>query len=196
MERFLNETDFSSTRNRIQDVASGERAASFLTLRATILTIVILPFAGFIAALVSLWGRSVGWAEISVMTAMYFLTVLGITVGFHRLFTHRAFETNRVVQGILAILGSMAVQGPLLKWVALHRRHHQFSDKEDDPHSPHENFQGIFGVLRGAWHSHIGWFFTPDPPDLDRYVKDLRRSGLLLGMEYKTSYINQIATIY
>ena len=116
------------------------------------------------------------------MIAMYLLTVLGITVGFHRLFTHRAFETNQIVQGILAILGSMAVQGPLLKWVALHRRHHQFSDKEDDPHSPHENFRGIFGVFRGAWHSHIGWFFTPDPPDLDRYVKDLSRSGLLRGI--------------
>ena len=95
---------------------------SFLTLRVTILSIVILPFIGFIAAFISLWGHGAGWVELGSLGTMYIITVLGITVGFHRLFTHRAFETNLVVQGILAILGSMAVQGPLLKWVALHRR--------------------------------------------------------------------------
>jgi len=110
---------------------------------------------------------------------MYVLTVLGITVGFHRLFTHRAFETNRTVQAIFAILGSMAVQGPLLQWVALHRRHHQHSDEPEDPHSPHHQGSGVWGVLHGLWHAHLGWMFAPKPPDLQKYVRDLSQSRLL-----------------
>jgi stearoyl-CoA desaturase (delta-9 desaturase) len=113
---------------------------------------------------------------------MYVLTVLGITVGFHRLFTHRSFETYSAVQFVLAFLGSMAAQGPLLQWVAQHRRHHQYSDRPEDPHTPHHHGRGVLGVLRGVWHAHLGWFFEPDAPDLDRYVKDLRQSRLLRAM--------------
>src|SRR5262249_51377306 len=109
------------------------------------------------------------------LLGMYLVTALGITVGFHRLFTHRSFQTNRVVQFALAALGSMAAQGPLLTWVALHRRHHQHSDADGDPHSPHNHGRGLLGVARGAWHAHLGWLFKPDPPDLPRYVKDLRK---------------------
>src|SRR5712691_10912378 len=86
---------------------------------------VVLPFLGLVAAIVFLWGRGFRWVELGLLLGMYVLTVLGITVGFHRLFTHRAFETNRWVQFLLAALGSMAVQGPLFQWVATHRRHHQ-----------------------------------------------------------------------
>jgi stearoyl-CoA desaturase (delta-9 desaturase) len=95
---------------------------------------------------------------------------LGITIGYHRLFTHRAFDAPRAVQAVFAVLGSMAVEGPLLKWVATHRRHHQHSDDEHDPHSPHGHGAG---VLRGIWHAHVGWIFLPDYPALSRYVPDL-----------------------
>ncbi len=143
------------------------------------LSIVVIPFAGIVAAIILLWGRGFGAVELGLLVSMYILTVLGITVGFHRLFTHRSFETNRIIQSILVILGSMALQGPLLKWVALHRRHHQHSDEHDDPHSPYNKGSGILGIIRGAWHAHIGWFFDPDPKDLNRYVKDLSKSNLL-----------------
>jgi stearoyl-CoA desaturase (delta-9 desaturase) len=113
---------------------------------------------------------------------MYLLTALGVTVGFHRLFTHRSFETGRVIQCVLAALGSMALQGSLIKWVALHRRHHQYSDRHGDPHSPHEEGGGVGGLLRGAWHAHLGWMFKPDPPDLLHYVRDLRQSRLLRAL--------------
>jgi stearoyl-CoA desaturase (delta-9 desaturase) len=109
----------------------------------------------------------------------YFLTAIGITVGYHRLVTHRSFETNRVVQFLLAAFGSMAAEGPLLQWVAVHRRHHQHSDTHDDPHSPHHQGKGFFGLVRGFWFAHLGWIFKPSPPDLSRYVKDLRQSALL-----------------
>jgi stearoyl-CoA desaturase (Delta-9 desaturase) len=140
---------------------------------------VVLPLLGFMAAFFLLWGWGFGWVQLGLLLGMYLLTALGITVGFHRLFTHRAFETNLVVQFILAALGSMAVEGPLLKWVAFHRRHHQYSDQPQDPHSPHHGGRGFFGLLRGLWHAHLGWIFQADPPELSRYVQDLHRSRLV-----------------
>jgi stearoyl-CoA desaturase (delta-9 desaturase) len=145
-----------------------------LVSRLATLSAVVVPFLGLVAALVLLWGRGFGWVEFGLLVGMYVLTALGITVGFHRLFTHKSFETNAVVRFILAALGSMAVQGSVLTWVAYHRRHHQHSDTPDDPHSPHHSGRGPLGALRGFWHAHIGWAFTPDPVGMDRYVKDLR----------------------
>jgi len=148
-------------------------------MRVVNLAVVILPFLGFVAVVVSLWGWGFHWVDCGLLLGMYVLTAVGITVGYHRLFTHRAFETNSVVQFVLAILGSMAIEGPLLKWVAVHRRHHQHSDTHEDPHSPHEQGDGFLGLLRGLWHSHMGWFFQPDAPDLPHYVKDLHQSSVL-----------------
>jgi stearoyl-CoA desaturase (delta-9 desaturase) len=150
-----------------------------LHVRVTTFVVVIVPFLSLVAAVVFLWGRGFSWVELALLLGMYVVTVLGITVGFHRLFTHRSFEANPVVQFLLAALGSMAVQGPLLEWVALHRRHHQHSDKEEDPHSPHHHGRGLLGLLGGLWHAHLGWFFQPSPPNLSHYVKDLRRSASL-----------------
>jgi len=149
------------------------------TLWVANLVAVVLPFVGLGAAVCFFWGWGFSWVELSLLLGLYIVTALGITVGFHRLFTHRAFETYAVVQVILAVLGSMSVQGSLLKWVALHRRHHAHSDRAGDPHSPHLHGHGIMGLLRGLWHAHLGWVFQADPPDLSRYVKDLRRSTLL-----------------
>jgi stearoyl-CoA desaturase (Delta-9 desaturase) len=140
---------------------------------------VILPFLGLFAAAVFFWGWGFSWADLGLLLGTYVLTALGITVGFHRLFTHRSFQANGAVQFVLGVLGSMAVQGPLIKWVALHRRHHAHSDRPGDPHSPHLHGSGVLGLLRGLWHAHLGWLFLPDPPDLDRYDKDLRASALL-----------------
>lgn len=150
-----------------------------LAARLGTLTVIIVPFLSLIVAIIHCWGWGVGWSELSLMIGMYVLTVFGITIGFHRLFTHRSFETNSAIQCILAIFGSMAIQGSLFQWVAFHRRHHHYSDTTEDPHSPLFGGSGILGVLKGFWHAHIGWFFVPNPPDLQRYIKDLRRSKLL-----------------
>ena len=150
-----------------------------LRVRMANLIAVIVPFCGLVAAIVLVWGWGFHWVDLGLLLGMYVLTVLGITVGFHRLFTHRAFETYPPVEVVLAVLGSMAAQGPLLRWVALHRRHHQHSDQAGDPHSPRAQGQGILGVLRGLAHAHLGWIFLPNPPNLDHYVKDLRRSRSL-----------------
>ena len=159
-----------------------ERAA--LAVRLVTLLAIIVPLLGVVAAPFFLWGWGFRWTDLGLLLGMYFLTVLGITVGFHRLFVHHSFETYTWVKVVLAAFGSMAVQGPLLKWVALHRRHHQYSDTPDDPHSPQHEGQGVLGLLHGFWHAHMGWFFRPDPPDLDHYVKDLSASRALRVASY------------
>jgi stearoyl-CoA desaturase (delta-9 desaturase) len=105
----------------------------------------------------------------------YLLTGLGITVGFHRLFTHRSFKTRPALRGLLAVMGSAAVEGPVIEWVANHRKHHQFSDQPGDPHSPHVDYgHGWRGALAGLYHAHIGWIFGGDAlADRERYAKDL-----------------------
>jgi stearoyl-CoA desaturase (delta-9 desaturase) len=140
---------------------------------------ITLPLLGVISAPFFVWGWGFHWVDLGLLIGMYLVTALGITAGFHRLFVHRSYEANIVVKVILAIMGSMAVQGALFKWVALHRRHHQHSDTPDDVHSPHHSGSGVMGFLLGFWHSHIGWAFDADPPDLDRYVKDLAASPTL-----------------
>ena len=150
-----------------------------LGARLATLAAIILPALGLVAAAAFLWGWGFSWTDFGVLVGMYFLTALGITVGFHRLFVHRSFETNTGVKVVLAVLGSMAVQGDLITWVGIHRRHHQFSDTATDPHTPHHHRRGVWGWLKGYWHAHVGWFFDPAPADFDRYVKDLRRSKTL-----------------
>ena len=145
---------------------------------ATLLGVTI-PLAGLVAAVVFLWGWGFHWAELGLLLGMYTITVLGVTVGFHRLFVHRSFETYLPVKVILTALGSMALQGTMIHWVGLHRWHHQHSDNPEDVHSPHHGGRGILGFMRGFWHSHIGWAFHADPPGLDRYVQDLQKSPTL-----------------
>lgn len=148
-------------------------------MRITMLVVVIVPFLGLIAGIILLWGHGFSWAQLAIFLAMYLLSGLGMTVGFHRLFTHRSFETTRPIKFILGILGSMTVEGPLLKWVATHRRHHQLSDTADDPHSPHVYGTGFLPMLRGFWHAHVGWLFGPEAPGLTGYIKDLLPDHLL-----------------
>ncbi len=140
---------------------------------------VITPFLGLLIAIYGFWGWGFSWTELGILVVMYLGTGLGITVGYHRLFTHRSFETPQWVKVILAVLGSMAVEGPLLRWVATHRRHHQHSDQEQDPHSPHRYGRGFWQVFAGWWHAHVGWIFEPDAAGLERYVRDLHRDRVL-----------------
>jgi stearoyl-CoA desaturase (Delta-9 desaturase) len=132
-----------------------------------------LPFVGLCLAIYLAWGKGVNALDITLMLGMYAFTILGISVGFHRQLTHRAFKTGPVIKFILAAGGSMAMQGTVIQWCAVHRRHHQESDREGDPHSPHNFGHSLTGMIRGMWHSHMGWLYEPDPPDLARSVGDL-----------------------
>jgi len=136
---------------------------------------VVVPFAATVAAVVLLWNDLVGLSDLAMMGALYVLTGLGVTVGFHRLLTHRSFRTSKPLEYAFAVLGSMAVQGPVIGWVADHRKHHAHTDVEGDPHSPHVGHgHGVRGVLRGLWHAHAGWLMVEQGrADWRRYARDL-----------------------
>ena len=142
--------------------------------RVSVLAITLIPFIGFVLAVIALWGRGISAVDAAIAVAFYYLTGLGVTIGFHRLFTHQSFVAARPLKIVLAIAGSMALQGSLIDWVAAHRRHHAFSDKAGDPHSPHlDEGEGLAGVLRGLWHAHVGWLTTPERTDHQRWAPDL-----------------------
>ncbi|HET9162594.1 MAG TPA: fatty acid desaturase [Solirubrobacterales bacterium] len=136
---------------------------------------VILPFAATAVAAALLWNRLVSPTDLIIALTMYLLTAVGITVGFHRLLTHRSFQTSKPVEYLFAVLGSMAVQGPVISWVADHRKHHAHTDEDGDPHSPHVGHgSGVSGVLAGLWHAHTGWLMsTQGRADWKRYARDL-----------------------
>jgi stearoyl-CoA desaturase (Delta-9 desaturase) len=118
---------------------------------------VLIPFVAFIVAVVLLWGNGVGGHDLLFFAVMYLVTGFGVTVGFHRLLTHRSFATSKPVEYLLAIMGSMSVQGPVISWVSDHRKHHAHADEDGDPHSPHV---GAGSGLRGLIHAHVGWLIS------------------------------------
>jgi stearoyl-CoA desaturase (delta-9 desaturase) len=123
-----------------------------------LLTVVPFLLLGFVAW--QLWGGWLHWSDFVVFGLIYIPTGLGITVGFHRLFTHRSFKTGPAVRAVIGALGSAAIEGPVISWVADHRKHHAFSDKEGDPHSPHVGYgEGVWAQFKGFFHAHVGWLF-------------------------------------
>jgi stearoyl-CoA desaturase (delta-9 desaturase) len=144
-----------------------ERAVQGISVGAPL---VALGVAGWLA-----WGGTLHWQDLVVFAIVYLLSGLGITVGYHRLFTHRSFKTTRVVRAVFAVLGSMAVEGPVIDWVATHRKHHDFSDQPGDPHSPHVDVEpGWRGAVKGLAHAHVGWVFRGgDRANPARYARDL-----------------------
>jgi stearoyl-CoA desaturase (delta-9 desaturase) len=131
------------------------------------------PFLGLIAAVPIAWGWGLRWWDALLAIGWYALTILGVTVGYHRYFTHGSFRAKRWLRIALAIVGSMAVQGPILHWVADHRRHHAFADRDGDPHSPWAFGTSPAALARGFWHAHLGWIFERDLTNQQRFVPDL-----------------------
>src|SRR5215217_4855962 len=147
----------------LQAMTRAERAANLIG--------VVVPFLGLIAAIVLLWQSWVDWVDLAIMAGLYLVYGAGITVGYHRLLTHRAFKTYKPVEYGFAIVGSMGLQGGVLDWVADHRKHHAHTDQEGDPHSPHV---GHGEGLKGLWHAHTGWLFeTHGQADWKKYAREL-----------------------
>ncbi|HUN79019.1 MAG TPA: acyl-CoA desaturase [Solirubrobacteraceae bacterium] len=148
-----------------------------------VVTIAPLPLLGL--AIFLAWGNALHWPDLVVLAVSYVLTGVGITVGFHRLFTHRSFKTGRLLRALFAVLGSAAVEGPLIEWVSNHRQHHRFSDRPGDPHSPHvDHGSGWRGAIRGLFHAHLGWIFrSVDRANPERYAKDLLADPVLRAVD-------------
>ena len=150
----------------------GARAAT--VQRRLVLFLTILPFAGVLTAIALLWGNGLSLTDAGLALGFYLFTGLGVTIGYHRLFTHGSFQASRPLKIVLALGGSMSMEGSLIGWCAIHRRHHAYSDKEGDPHSPHlDEGPGLKGVVKGLWHAHMGWLVKPEVTDESRWAPDL-----------------------
>jgi stearoyl-CoA desaturase (Delta-9 desaturase) len=178
-------TATQTARDDVQPVAN-ENLDRFLTGTVTVLPILALGVVAW-----QLWSSLLGWSDLIVFAIMYTLTGFGITVGFHRLFTHRSFKTGKAVRAILAALGSAAIEGPVISWVADHRKHHNYSDQPGDPHSPHvDHGHGLKGALRGLFHAHVGWLFIHSERGLKtRYAPDLLKDPIV-------SFINRTFVLW
>jgi stearoyl-CoA desaturase (delta-9 desaturase) len=134
---------------------------------------VIVPFLAFLAAIPVAWGWGLGWTDVVLFLVFYVVSGLGITVGYHRYSTHGSFKANRALKIALGIAGSLAIQGPLIRWVADHRRHHAFSDRDGDPHSPWRYGESVPALIKGLWYAHIGWLFDIEHTNREKYAPDL-----------------------
>ncbi|MFP5020038.1 acyl-CoA desaturase [Pseudonocardia phyllosphaerae] len=151
-------------------ITEGQRPVGAVFLIGLFVT---LPTLALIAAVPLAWGWGLGWLDIAIAAVFYVISGLGVTVGFHRYFTHGSFKANTPLRIALAIAGSLSLQGSVLDWVGNHRRHHAFSDKEGDPHSPWLYGTGPKALAKGFWHSHFGWLFDRDLTNMQRFAPDL-----------------------
>lgn len=150
----------------------------------------VLPGIGFLVAIALMWVKPIGALEIGLLLSMWAITGLGITVGFHRHFTHRSFQANTPIRVLMTILGSMAGQGPLVSWVALHRRHHEYSDRPEDPHSPNQHGEGVWNQMQGLLHSHFTWMMGHEYPNIVHYAPDLLRDkAVMKASRFYTAWI-------
>ena len=140
---------------------------------------VLVPFLALAVAVPAVWGWGLSWTDVTLAAVCYVVTGLGITVGYHRYSTHGSFTANRGLRIALAVAGCMAVQGPVVQWVADHRRHHAFSDREGDPHSPWRYGDDTRALLEGMVHAHVGWLFDRRQTNPERYAPDLLKDTVL-----------------
>jgi stearoyl-CoA desaturase (delta-9 desaturase) len=143
------------------------------TEQALVVAFMVVPLLALAAAVPLAWGWGLTWLDVVLAVFFYYLTGCGVTVGFHRYFTHGSFKAKRPLRIALAVIGSTAFQGGVIGWVADHRRHHAFSDKEGDPHSPWLFGTGPAAMIRGFWHSHMGWILGRDRTNARRFAPDL-----------------------
>jgi stearoyl-CoA desaturase (delta-9 desaturase) len=134
---------------------------------------ITIPFLAILAAVPYAWGRGLGWHDMLIAVVAYAVAGHGITVGFHRYFTHGSFRARRWLRVGLAVAGSLAIEGPVIRWVADHRKHHAFSDREGDPHSPWRYGETVPALVKGLWWAHSGWLFDVERTPRDKYAPDL-----------------------
>jgi stearoyl-CoA desaturase (delta-9 desaturase) len=134
---------------------------------------VAIPMIALVAAIPFAWGWGLSWTDVALAVVFFYLSGLGVTIGYHRYFTHSSFKAKRWLRVVLALAGGMAVQGPVIIWVADHRRHHAFSDRDGDPHSPWLFGTSPVAIAKGFWHAHMGWLFDRDLTNKQRFAPDL-----------------------
>ncbi len=189
------ESDEAKPAERYEDPADHaptnvELLRPVLAVRVFTMIAVIAPPFALVAVMVLAWGGWFNLVDVVLLGAFYVITALGVTVGYHRLFTHKSFAARRPVAAFFAFCGSMSAQGPVIWWSAVHRSHHQHSDKELDPHSPHAGrAKGFIGLVQGFLHAHMGWLFSDIRSDLERYVPDLLADRMIVRINNAFPFI-------
>jgi stearoyl-CoA desaturase (delta-9 desaturase) len=146
----------------------------------TLLLFIGVPFLALLAAIPIAWGWGLGWHEVVIAVVMFLFSGHGITVGFHRHFTHGAFKAKQPLRVVMAIAGSLAIEGPVIRWVADHRKHHKFSDRDGDPHSPWRYGETIPALIKGLFYAHMGWMFDVEQTPQRQYAPDLMRDKAIV----------------
>ena len=152
-----------------------------VTEQIVLYVFVVLPFLALAAVVPAVWGWGLSWLDVGLAVGFYFFTLLGVTVGYHRYFTHGSFKAVRPLRLALAAIGGMAIQGPVVQWVADHRRHHAFSDRQGDPHSPWRYGDDARALVKGMFHAHLGWLFDRRQTNAERYAPDLMKDKGLVA---------------
>ncbi len=152
-------------------------------IQATVYFGVIAPTLALMAVVPLAWGWGLGWVDVGLFLVFYVFSGLGITVGYHRYFTHGSFKAKPWLKVLMAVGGSFAVQGPVITWVADHRRHHAFSDREGDPHSPWLYGTTPLAIAKGFWHAHMGWLFDRNDTNVDRFAPDLVKDKAIVKVD-------------
>jgi stearoyl-CoA desaturase (delta-9 desaturase) len=149
---------------------------------------IVVPFLAVVAAVPIAWGGWLGWSDVVIAFVMYAISGHGITIGFHRLFTHKSFKPNRAVKIALAIAGSLAIEGPVVRWVADHRKHHKFSDRDGDPHSPWRYGTSLKALTKGFLYAHMMWLFNPEQTPQRKYAPDLMKDKDIVAISRQFPY--------
>ena len=160
-----------------------------------LLALIIVPLLAIVAAVPVAWGWGLGWHDIVIALVMYAISGHGVTVGFHRYFTHGAFKAKKAVRIAMAIAGSLAIEGPVIRWVADHRRHHAYSDREGDPHSPWKYGEDLRSLIKGLWHAHIGWMFDIEQTNHARYAPDLLADSAIVKVSKAFPWLSAVSLL-
>jgi len=166
--------DPTATRTRVRPARpdfAEEKSSEFE--RFLVGVFVAVPLVALVAAVPLLWGWGLGWHDVVIALVFYWVSGLGITVGFHRYFTHGSFKAKTGLRVALAVAGTLAIQGPVITWVSDHRRHHKYSDKEGDPHSPWRFGTDWKALTKGLGYAHVGWLFNPNRTSQAKFCPDL-----------------------
>ena len=177
-ERPFGEGCYEGTEEFPSQLVPCSRGESVLRVTVT-LALVLGPLAGFVLAGVLFWGHGLSVVDLSIALVLYVVTGLGVTIGFHRGLTHGSFKMRRPLKLALVVAGSMAYEGAVIDWVATHRRHHAFTDRPGDPHSPYRYGTSLRAQVRGLVYAHVGWLLGNDPTSSERYAPDLLRDPML-----------------
>jgi stearoyl-CoA desaturase (Delta-9 desaturase) len=164
--------------------------------KTAVLFLTLAPAAGLVAAIVTLWGSGLSGLDVGLMVGMYLMTAFGVTIGYHRLLTHQSFDTPKAVRVGFAVAGSLAIQGSVISWVADHRRHHAFSDKPGDPHSPHVDDDSFSGIVRGLWHAHVGWLTDEERTVRERWAPDMLKDPAMVKVDRLFPWLATISLVF